>query len=167
MRTRMIPLLFMAALAAGGCAGGSTFVSTTPPPDTSGDAWFIADAPRVRNAVARSMQEHGFALDAGTGGAVVAGTKPQLVAEGRPADGRPVYRLRCIITRQGDTHVRATVAPQCAVCDGTTEFEWEYPADLVRGVLERTRTLLGERRARIDYPPRYRPPHRRRVPRRW
>lgn len=167
MKRSTLALLLLTALILGGCAGGATFVSTAPPPDTSGDAWFVAGAQRVRNAVARAMQDRGFAIDGETSGpALVVGRRTQRLAETADAVEPPVYTLRCVIARQGNTHVRATIDPTCPACDGATEFVWDYPADLLRDVLERTRTLLGERRARVDLPPRYRPPRRKIVPRR-
>jgi hypothetical protein len=168
VRRRALALTLLTALLVGGCAGGSTFVSTSPPPDAAADAWFVAAPARVRNAVVRAMQEHGFALrETPDDSALVVGTKPQLGAEDVRVDDRPLYVMRCVLTRQGNTHVRATVLPQCDACDGEAAFQWEYPADLLSGVLGRTRTLLGERTARVVSPPRYRPPSRRRVPRRW
>ncbi len=165
MIRRLIAVVVLSALALGGCAGGSSFTATSPPPDTSADAWFVASPERVRNAVARAMEEQGFALmtDPDTG-AILRGTKPQLVADGRPVEQMPIYVLRARVTKEGNTHVRATVSPECPVCDGVTEFEWEYPTDLLRDVLGRTRALLGEGTARLSYPPRYRPPIRRRPP---
>jgi hypothetical protein len=160
-----VPVL-LAAVVAGGCAGGATFTSTDPPPETTADAWFIASQPRVRNAAARAMQEHGFALDPDGGPALVVGTKAQRPADGQASSEKsPTYLLRIVITREGDTHARATVLPECALCDGSREFEWEYPADVLRGVLERTRDLVGERRARLVLPPRHRPHARRVAPR--
>jgi hypothetical protein len=93
----------------------------------------------------------------------VVGTKQQVPyvgdGAGAPAEGPlPVYRLRATIARRGsDTHVRATIAAVCQTCDGKTPYEWEYPGDLLRKVLEGARRDLNEKRVRVSYPPRYKP----------
>jgi hypothetical protein len=157
-----------AALAlACGCAGPSTFVSPDPPAPAQVDASFPNDPAAVHLALSRAMELAGISIVPGESTATVAvAEKHQLpyIAEeaGAPAAGRlPVYRMRALLSRRGvETHVRIVVEPLCPACDGTTPYEWEYPIDLIRSVLERTRSSLGHRGPRIQYPPRF-------VPRRW
>jgi hypothetical protein len=157
-----------AALAlAAGCAGPSTFVSPEPPARAQVDASFPNDLPAVRLAVTQAMDLAGLAPLPGEGNpTVIVAEKHQLpyIAEdaGAPAAGPlPLYRMRATLSRRGvETHVRIVVQPECPACNGTTPYEWEYPVDLIRRVLERTRSTLGHRGPRIDYPPRF-------VPRRW
>jgi hypothetical protein len=151
-----------------GCAGPSTFVSPDPPRGAHVDAWFPEPLERVRFAIGQSMVLAGMTVvpseDART---VAVAEKHQLpyIGEdaGAPAPGRlPVYRMRAVLSERGvDTHVRVTVEPHCPACNGTTPYEWEYPVELLRDVLERTRSKLGHRGPRIRYPPRYVPPRRR------
>ncbi|MBD3349817.1 MAG: hypothetical protein GF400_11580, partial [Candidatus Eisenbacteria bacterium] len=152
--------LTVAALAFAGCGGTATFVSTEPPPDTSADAWYASRMAKVRTALTRAMTEAGFSLEPASSKTVVTGTKQQLpyVDEetGGPAGGPlPAYKMHAVLTRKEKTHVRLAVHPECAACDGATPYEWEYPVDLLRDVLERTRRILGETRPRFAYPRRY------------
>ena len=146
-----------------GCGGPATFVSPDPPPDTAADAWFLSGVPAVRSALRRAMTEHGMMIDSGESSATaVVGVRQQLPyvdeASGRPASGPlPAYRVRAALSRERETHVRLTVGADCRSCDGVTPYEWQYPGDVTRAVLERTRSILGERRPRFAYPPRYRP----------
>lgn len=150
-----------------GCAGPSTFVSPDPPRGTHADARFPNKTEEVRLAVTQAMVVAGMSIVPGesTSTATV-GEKHQLpyIGEdaGEPAAGPlPVYRMRAVLSRRGvDTHVRVAVEPHCPACNGTTPYEWEYPVELIRTVLERTRKTLGHRGPRIHYPPRF-------VPRRW
>lgn len=151
-----------------GCAGPSTFVSPDPPDGAQVDTWFPRPMERVRSAIAQSMSEARLSITVAEGGpTVVAAEKHQLpyIAEdaGAPPTGPlPVYRMRAILSpRSAGTHVRVTVEPSCPACNGTTPYEWEYPVDLIRDVLERTRSALGHRGPRIDYPPRFVPRRRR------
>ncbi len=172
MRTTVFRALALigTAFILSGCAGPSTFVSSEPPPETAADAWFLSGIPAVRAAVRQAMIDHGVTLDAAKSGpTVLVGSKEQLpyVDEetGEPAAGPlPVYVVRAAISRPGDTHVRLQVRAECGACDGETPYVWEYPSDLIRAILEETRTALHERHPRIVYPPRYRPPRWRRRP---
>jgi hypothetical protein len=152
-----------ALLLAAGCGGPATFVSPDPPPDTTADAWFLSGVPAVGAAVRQAMTEHGMAIDAAKSSAtVVVASRQQLPyvdeSSGRPASGPlPAYRVRAVLSRAGETRVRLTIAADCRACDGATPYEWQYPVDLTRRVFERTRAILGERRPRFAYPPRYRP----------
>ncbi len=154
------------ALAAG-CAGPSTFVSPEPPREAHADAWFPRGMDEVRLAVTQAMALAGMSIVPGENSPTVAvAEKHQLpyIAEDAgapPAGPLPVYRMRAVLSSRGvDTHVRIVVEPGCPACDGTTPYEWEYPVDLIRSVLEGTRSKLGHRGPRIHYPPRF-------VPRRW
>jgi len=157
-----------AVVLAAGCAGPSTFVSPDPPAGTHAEAWFPKPMERVRQAVAEAMVLAGMSIVPGesTPTAAVA-EKPQLpyIGEdaGAPASGPlPVYRMRAVLSRRGvDTHVRVAVEPSCPACDGATQYEWEYPVELIRSVLERARSTLGHRGPRIQYPPRFIPRRRR------
>ena len=146
-----------------GCGGPATFVSPDPPPDTAADAWFLSGVPAVRSALRQAMTEHGMMIDAGESSAtVVVGVRQQLPyvdeASGRPASGPlPTYRARAVLSRKRETHVRLAVRADCRSCDGVTPYEWQYADDVIRAVFERTRSVLGERRPRFAYPPRYRP----------
>jgi hypothetical protein len=154
------------ALAAG-CAGPSTFISPNPPAPVEVDAFFPNGLPAVRAAVTQAMDLAGLAPVPGESSPTVAvAEKHQLpyIAEdvGAPVAGPlPAYRMRAMFSRRGaETHVRVVVEPQCPACNGTTPYEWEYPVDLIRRVLERARSTLRPHGPRIDYPPRF-------VPRRW
>jgi hypothetical protein len=155
------------ALAAG-CAGPSTFVSPDPPQGAQVEASFPRPIERVRSAIVQSMGAARLSIIVTEGGpTVVVAEKHQLpyIAKdaGAPPTGPlPFYRMRAVLSRRGaDTHVRVTVEPSCPACDGTTQYEWEYPVELVRDVLERTRSALGVRGPRILYPPRFVPRRRR------
>ena len=152
-----------------GCAGPATFVSPEPPHEAHADALFPRTIERVRVAVGEAMVESGLTIvPEGTSRTLVVAEKTQLpyIGEdaGAPAAGPlPVYHLRAALSRRGaDTHVRVVVAPLCPACDGSTPYEWEYPVDLIRGVLEKTRSKLGRRGPRIHYPPRFLAPRWRR-----
>ena len=150
-------------VAAAGCGGPARFVSPDPPPNTAADAWFRSGVPAVRAALAAAMERNGIAIDReACTPTVVAGVRHQLPyvdgSSGEPVRGAlPAYRLRAVLTRAERTHVRLTLRPQCASCDGRTLYEWEYPGDVIRTVFEDTRRILGERGHRFSYPPRYRP----------
>lgn len=158
----------LALLLASGCAGPSTFVSPQPPPETHADAWFLSDMPSVHAALRGATVAAGMSIVTEECSATVVVAEkhqlPYIDAEvGAPAAGRlPVYRMRAALSRPGDTHVRVAVRPLCPACDGATPYEWEYPVDLIRTVLEGTRSSLAERRPRLRYPPRYAPPRWRR-----
>ncbi len=110
------------------------------------------------------MAVQGMTIDAAAGSkTVVVARKQQLPhvdqASGGPVSGPlPVYVLTAALTRNVNTHVRASVSVDCPSCDGATAYVWEYPADLLRRVLEDTRGTLKERGARLALPPRYAPP---------
>jgi hypothetical protein len=77
---------------------------------------------------------------------------------GPPAPGPlPVYRVTATITRQDDTHVRVSLDVVCPACNGKVPYEWQYPGDLLREVLDGARRILSEKDARVSYPPRHRP----------
>jgi len=167
-RAEAMVAMAVAVASLAGCAGPATFVASEPPPETGVDAWFASPPAKVRGALAQSMIEEGFSVEPGASPKAVVGTKRQVpyVDEEsvEPASGPiPFYALRAVIARDGETHVRLTVHPECASCDGTSLYEWEYPVDLMRDVVERSRKMLREKRPRVVYPPRYRPPHPRRV----
>jgi hypothetical protein len=168
MRAALGTVLAAVVLTAG-CAGPATFVSPDPPNDVRVEAWFPKPIERVRGAVADAMVHSRVSIVAGKSTpTLVVGEKPQLpyIGEdaGAPASGPlPVYRVRAALSRRGvDTHVRVSVDPSCPACDGQTLYEWEYPVELVRNILEGTRSKLGGRAPRISYPPRFVPPRRRR-----
>jgi hypothetical protein len=154
----------MLALALSGCGAAATFTSAVPPPDATAEAWYRSDAPAVRSAIVRAMRDAMITVDPASGDAgTVVGTRQQVpyVGEGgvEPAAGPlPAYRLRVTTARRAtDTHVLATVSAVCRTCDGKTPYEWEYPGDLLKDVLEGAREILGEKRVRVSYPPRHRP----------
>ncbi len=156
-------LALLALLAAGGCGGTATFVSAEPPPDSVADAWFGRPVTEVRAAVLQAMLDGGLVIDqSASDAATVVGTRQQVpyVGEGAGelAGGPlPLYRVKVVLSRDGRTHVRATVHAVCQACDGATPYEWEYPGDLVRDILERAHRRLGDSAARFEYPPRFRP----------
>ena len=150
-----------------GCAGPATFVSPEPPREAYVDAVFPRTIERVRVAVREAMIGSGLTIvPEETSRTVVVAERTQVpyIGEdaGAPAAGPlPVYRVRAALSARGpDTHVRVAVVPRCPACDGSTPYEWEYPVDLIRSVLDATRSKLGHRGPRIQYPPRF-------VPRRW
>ena len=163
--------VFVAALAAGafitvalgGCGGTATFVSATPPPDVSADAWFSSSVPAVKRAVASAMLRAGLTLFPGEGDVdTLIGSKQQVPYVGKgggePAPGRlPVYRVTATFTRQGDTHVRMSIDVLCPTCNGKFPYEWQDPSDLLRDVFDGARRTLNEKQTRVSYPPRYRP----------
>ena len=151
------------SVALGGCGGTATFVSATPPPQVSADAWYESSIPVVRDAVWQAMLADGIAVDpAHCGSATVIGTKQQVPYVGKgtggPAPGPlPVYRVTATITNQGDTHVRAFIDVLCPSCTGKVPYEWEYPVDILRDLVNGAREFLGEKRVRASYPPRHKP----------
>lgn len=164
MQKRLSVGLLLAAcfMASAGCGGPATFVSPDAPPDTNADAWFASGVPKVRSALQQAMMETGLVPGVGPAGVVV-GKKPQLPyvdeESGEPASGPlPVYELRATLTRPGETRVHVVLHVSCAACNGRTPYEWEYPGDVIRKVLERTKRILRESRTRFEYPVRYRPP---------
>ena len=149
-----------------GCGGPATFVSADPPPATTASAWFAAGVPAVRDALARAMASEGLTLDSTGGTTLLIGSKhavPYIDDETTtPVAGPlPLYVLEATLARPKETHVRLVLLVRD---DGrpNVPFEWEYPSDLIRGVLDRARDHLREPRARYDVPPRYRAPRWRR-----
>ena len=164
LQGRCLALLALPALlAAGGCGGPATFVSTEPPPDSVAEAWFGLPVTEVRAAVRQAMLDGGLVIDQPASDATtVVGTRQQVpyVGEGAGelAGGPlPLYRVKVVLSRDGRTHVRATAHAVCPTCDGATPYEWEYPGDLVRDILEGAHRRLGDPGARFNYPPRFRP----------
>ena len=164
LRLTLLAFSALALLWAGsGCAGPARFVSPEPPPDTTAEAWFASGPPAVRAALVAAMESQGIAIDAAAcSPTTVVGVRHQLPyvdeTSGGPARGTlPAYRLRAVLERRDHTHVRLTVRVHCPACDGVTPYEWEYPGDVIRRVLDRVRRALGERRPRFAYPARYRP----------
>lgn len=160
--TLTVSAALLAALCLSGCAGPSTFVSPTPPPDTEAQAWFKSDVPAVRAALARAMVETDLPLDHDASGPrlVVASRQqvPHVRGAAAPAPGPlPTYTLRARLSPADGTHVEATVTVDCPSCNGTSAYEWEYPGDLVKEVFQATRQILGERSPRFRHPPRFRP----------
>jgi hypothetical protein len=162
-----------AALAlAVGCAGPSTFVSPDPPPQTHVDARFPNAVDPVRMAIRDGMAKAGMSIiGEECSRFVLVADRRQLpyIGEdaGEPASGPlPILRMRAVVSPKDTdshvTHVRVTVEPVCRACDGATPYEWEYPVELIRDVLEHARKRLKHRGPRIAYPPRYLPPPRRR-----
>jgi hypothetical protein len=150
-------------VALGGCGGTATFISATPPPQVSADAWYESSVPAVRDAVWQAMLASRIAVDpARCDGATVVGTKQQVPyvgkGAGEPAPGPlPVYRVTAIITKQGDTHVRTSVDVLCSTCSDNVPYEWEYPVDVLRDIVNGAREFLGEKRVHASYPPRHKP----------
>jgi hypothetical protein len=151
-------------LALSGCGAAATFISTTPPPDKTAEAWYGSPVWEVEAAIKQAMRGARIAVDPAAGGpGVVVGTKQQVPYVGRgagePAPGPlPVYRVRTVITRPGDvTHVGASIEVVCPSCGSTTPYEWEYPGDLFRDIFEGARRVLSDRGARVSYPPRHEP----------
>jgi hypothetical protein len=148
---------------AAGCASTSTFVSVEPPPGAVVEASFTSGAPEVVDALLKAMSKAGLTVDVrGEGGDRVVGVRQQVPFVGKgttaPAAGAlPVYRLTAAVTSRGQTLVTASVEVLCKSCDGETPYEWEYPTDLLRTVIEGACHLLGERGHRVTYPPRHRP----------
>ncbi len=152
---------FLVAL--GGCGGTATFVSATPPPQMSADAWYRSSVPAVKAAVRQAMLDARIMVDPAAGDdATVVGKKQQVPyvgkGAGEPVPGPlPVYRITATITTQGDTHVRASVDVLCPNCSGKVPYEWEYPVDVLRDIVNGAREFLGEKRVRASYPPRHEP----------
>ena len=150
-------------VALGGCGGPATFISATPPPDVFAEVWYKSPIPAVRDAVRQAMLDARITVDAAAGNdAEVIGAKQQVpyVGEGagEPTPGPlPVYRVTATLTKQGDTHVRASVDVACPTCNGKVPYEWGYPDDLLRDIFDGASRILNERSARVSYPPRHRP----------
>ncbi len=171
MTGRVAVLVALASLAMlAGCGGPATFVSADPPVTTQAEAWFVSPVAAVQSALRQAMKQEGLETVPAPKDADVLGVKRQIPyvdeESGAPADGPlPVYRVAAFLRRNGKTHVRLVLTPECRACDGSTPYEWEYPGDVLRGVLERTRGILSEQGARFVYPERFRPvvwrrPHR-------
>ena len=152
---------FLVAL--GGCGGTATFVSATPPPQMSAEAWYRNSVPAVRAAVRQAMLDARIMVDPAAGDdATVVGKKQQVPyvgkGAGEPVPGPlPVYRITATITTQGDTYVRASVDVLCPTCNGRVPYEWEYPGDVLRDIFDAASGILNERRGQVSYPPRYKP----------
>ena len=146
-----------------GCGGSATFVSVHPPPGVSADASYRSSVPEVRAAVASAMLDARITVDPAAGDdATVVGMKQQVPyvgkGTGEPVPGPlPVYRVTVTMTRQGDTHVRASVDVLCPTCNDKVPYEWEYPCDLLRDIFDGAPVILNERRGRVSYPPRHKP----------
>jgi hypothetical protein len=161
---RAAALFFVAMLSlAAGCAPSATFVSTEPPPQVEVVADFTSSSTAVTSALRRAMIRSGITLEAaGPERNRVVGVRQQVPYVGGgavdPAPGRlPFYSVTGVVTVDEQTRVRLTVDARCQTCDGSTPYEWEYPVDVLRAVLERTREALGEGRLRVEYPRRYKP----------
>ena len=145
------------------CAPSATFVSAEPPHDVEVSASFTSGAPAVTNALRLALGRSGITpdpVDAAENRVIGVRQQVPYVGAGasNPAPGQlPVYTVTAVVTPGERTHVRLSVIVQCPACDGSTPYEWEYPVDVVRNVLERTRRMLGERGTTVDYPPRHRP----------
>jgi len=162
------PLLLSAAFAAcvagalAGCAPSATFVSAEAPPNAAVDVAFANGIPAVSDALRRAMGRSGITVKPGLDDARVVGVRQQVPYVGAgatdPAPGElPVYRVTATVTRREVTRVRAIVEVLCPACDGTTPYEWEYPTDVLRHVIDGAREILRERGGRVAYPPRHRP----------
>ena len=146
-----------------GCGAPATFTSAVPPPDVTAEAWYESPAPAVSGALAEAMLRAAIAVDASESEhGVLVGAKQQLPYVGRgaaePAPGPlPVYRVRVHVEGTGGAHVRADIDVVCPACSQEVPYVWEYPGHLLRSIFEDARRLLGEKRVRATYPPRYRP----------
>ena len=161
----LLPMLAALALTIAGCGGVATFVSGSPPPDTTAEAWFARPPGVVRDAIKLAMIDLAMTIDSGESGpAVLVATRDQLPYVGadssEPAAGRlPFYRVAVALSPAGsDTRVVVTVRGVCPACNGLRPYRWQYPEDVVRAVFERTRDIVNEPHARFAYPRRYRPP---------
>lgn len=151
-------------LTLGGCGAPATFISTTPPPDMTAEAWYGSSVPDVVVAIGRAMRDARIAIDplGGDAGTIV-GTKQQVPyvgpGAGEPAPGPlPLYRVSVSVIRQGDlTHARAAIDVVCPACGSEAPYEWEYPGDLFRDIFEAARRTLSDGGTHASYPPRYRP----------
>lgn len=166
LRLRSVAVLACAAALAG-CGGPATFVSADPPPVTKAEAWFLSTVPNVHSAMRQAMVDNGLEVEPGAEEAQLVGTKKQLpfVDEDSqaPAEGPlPVYHVTADIKRTGETYVSLVLMPECSTCGGSTEYEWEYPGDILRDVLNEAQNILLESRARFVYQDRFRPETRRR-----
>lgn len=169
----LIVLVACALALACGCGGPATFVSPTPPPGTTGDAWYARPPASVRTALGTAIAESGLVLDdSRTDRNTLVGSRQQVpyVGDGAgelAAGPLPLYRVTVGLSSDGsETHVRATVQVVCSACDGSTPYEWEYPSDVIRSIFEKTRKILGVGKPRYRYParhvpPKWRPPRRR------
>ena len=152
-----------AAALLAGCGIPATFVSTETPPEACAEAWYKSAPGAVSSALVESMMDADVTV-MGADAAVVRGLRQQVpfvdddVAE--PASGRlPHYEF--VARLHGDdrgTYVHAHVVPTCEACDGETAYEWEYPSDLLRGILRAAARRLGERSPRFEFPERCSPP---------
>jgi hypothetical protein len=156
--------LFVALL---GCGVPATFVSPVPPSDAGADAWFAGPVKEVRQAFRQAMLDAGMSIDIGRSSPMMlVGLRQQVPyvdgdSEGPATGSPPIYVMRVELSRPAaETHVRMIVDVQCPSCDGTSPYVWEYPADLIRNVIEHARDTLREQSPRINYPTRYRPPAR-------
>jgi hypothetical protein len=147
-----------AAALVAGCAGPATFVSPTAPPEAVGEAWFQADVQPVRTAVARAMFEGGVTLDVkDSKPSEVAGVIPQYPyapqGQAPPASEKPAtYHITAALSSVGlDTYVRFTIDADCPGCNGTTEYVWDYPVEIMRDIYQRADDLLMARWQSIAY----------------
>jgi len=156
-------LVALCCAAIAGCAPTATFVSPDPPPGVTVETVFGKSVPAVTAAFEKAMRRTDVTLQQRPpGGGAVVGTRQQVpyVGEGVdvPAPGAlPVYRVTAVVTERRDTRVRASVDVICPACDGVTPYEWEYPTNLLRAVVEKARDILQERGHQVAYPPRHRP----------
>jgi hypothetical protein len=161
-RAGVLACAFAAIVVAAGCAGPSTFVSTSAPPESVGEAWFQDDIQPVKTAIARAMFEGGATINVrDTTATKVVGVLPQPPympkGQAEATSTKPaVYNITAALSKVGlDTYVKFTVVPKCPGCNGTTAFVWNYPGDLMRDIYERADGMLRVRWHPVSYPYRY------------
>jgi hypothetical protein len=164
-RVAMLVTAGLLLAAAWGCGAPATFVSTAPPPDAEGEAWFVSPLPAVRAALERAMIDRGLAVNAeASSPSVLVATKPQPPhitknVAGPSSGPLPEYRVTATLARARDTHVTVTIDVRYSG-DGTFAYEWDYPTDIIRDVFEGAKRTLHEKSPRCRIPGRFKPPRR-------
>lgn len=159
----ILAIVLIAAGLAAGCGAPATFVSDVPPPDVETEIHFDSTLARVRSAIRVSALRNGLTIDEPRSTtAVVVASLHQLpyVGEGvlEPASGRlPFYVLTARLSSTGATGTDVAIGVEVRhVGDRGAPYEWRYPTDVLRSVLDDARKTLRER-ARCRLPDRYRP----------
>ncbi len=154
----------LSLIALSGCAGTTTFVSETPPPDMTGEAWYSPRLTAVRIAVETAVTDEGMVVDGRrtTDARVVAVREQFAQSSGRAAgllsESLPYYVIDLNLTVGDSTHVAATLSATCPECDGTVLYVWDQPDELLRRVLVQVQGLLNDKYARFVYPAKYEHP---------
>jgi len=147
-----------------GCAGTTTFVSETPPPDMTAEAWYSPRVTAVRIAVEKAITDEGMVVDERrTTDSRVVAVKAQTAedsgrATGLISDSLPYYVIDLSLTAGDSTHVVASLSAKCPECDGTVLYFWDQPDELLSRVLVQVQGLLNEKYARFVYPVKYKHP---------